>query len=245
MSHATQKAPMGRVARIIDTIEENLIAALLGLMVMVTFVNVVLRYGNDTWVLNSLGSLFGVELPGSLLWGLEVVLILFAWLVLFGISYGFKVTAHLGVDAILNIAGSGPRRILVLMSCVACIAYGGLMMKGAWDYWAPFAGMQQTTGRVIPTGFDARTRDQGWYETEQVPIPFGQAYLEETFNMGEEYEKLPRFIPYLILPVGVFLMLFRIIQATVAIVRRRADSLIVSHEAEDAVEEVAAMNRDN
>ena len=42
--------------------------------------------------------------------GLEVVLILFAWLVLFGISYGFKITAHLGVDAIINIVGSRLRR---------------------------------------------------------------------------------------------------------------------------------------
>ena len=219
---------MSRFSRIIDRAEQVIIAVLLGLMTMVTFVNVVLRYG------------FG----DSLLWGLEVTLILFAWLVLFGISYGFKITAHLGVDAILNMVSKGPRRTLVMISAVCCIAYGGLLMKGAWDYWAPFAGLQQTTGRVLPTGFNERTRDQAWYETEQVPIPFGRAFLEERFNFGEEYEKLPRFIPYAMLPFGVALMLFRIGQATVAISRGRADSLIVSHEAEDAVEDVAAINRD-
>lgn len=214
-------------SKFIDSAEQTIIAALLGLMTLVTFANVVLRYG------------FG----SSLLWGLEVVLILFAWLVLFGISYGFKITAHLGVDAILNLTGGKLRKTLVMISALCCIAYGGLLMKGAWDYWAPFAGLQTTEGRVIPTGFNEKTRDQGWYETEQVPIPFGRTYLENTFNMGEEYEKLPRFIPYAMLPFGVALMLFRIFQATGRIARGRADSLIVSHEAEDAVEEVAAMNR--
>ena len=171
-------------------------------------------------------------------------MILFAWLVLFGISYGFKITAHLGVDAILNMVGSKPRKVMVLITAVACIAYGGLMMKGAWDYWAPFGGFPQTTGRVIPTGFDANTRDQGWYETEQVPIPFGRTYLENTFNMGEEYEKLPRFIPYIILPFGIALMLFRILQATAGVITGRRESFIVSHEAVEAVEEAAAMNRE-
>ena len=224
----THDAPTGKFGRFISNIEETFIAVLLGLMVMVTFANVVLRYG------------FG----SSLLWGLEVTLILFAWLVLFGISYGFKITAHLGVDAVLNVLNEGPRRVLVIISAIACIAYGGLMMKGAWDYWAPFGGFQQTTGRVIPTGFDEKTRDQGWYELDLVPIPFGKTYLENTFNMGEEYEKLPRLVPYFILPFGIALMLLRIIQATVAILRGRRDSMIVSHEAEEAVKDVAHMNKD-
>ena len=82
------------------------------------------------------------------------------------------------------------------------------------------------------------------YETEQVPIPFGRTYLENTFNMGEEYEKLPRFIPYIILPFGIALMLFRILQATAGVITGRRESFIVSHEAVEAVEEAAAMNRE-
>ncbi len=224
----TQDAPSSKLGRIISHIEETFIATLLGLMVMVTFANVVLRY----------------VFKSSLLWGLEVTLILFAWLVLFGISYGFKITAHLGVDAVLNVVSAGPRKVLVMISAIVCIAYGGLLMKGAWDYWAPFGGYQQTTGRVLPTGFNERTRDQGWYETEQVPIPFGQTFLENRFNMGEEYEKLPRFIPYAMLPFGVALMLLRIIQATIAVAQGRRSSMIVSHEAEEAVADVAHMNKD-
>ncbi|EAR51694.1 TRAP transporter, DctQ subunit [Oceanicola granulosus HTCC2516] len=219
--------PKGRFGAAVHGAEETIIALLLGLMTLVTFANVVLRY-----VFNS-----------QIIWGLELTLVLFAWLVLFGIAYGFKVTAHLGVDAILNLVPSRTRRVLGLVAAAVCLGYALLFLKGAWDYWAPFGGFDATSGRWFPTGF-ADSRDQAWYETEQIPIPFGQAWLEQTFNLGEEYEKLPRFIPYAILPVAAALILLRLVQATVRIVRGEIDCLIVSHEAEDAVEDVAARNRE-
>lgn len=225
---AQKYTPTGPISRAIHTFEETFIALLLGLMTLVTFTNVVLRYAFNS----------------QLIWGLEVTLVLFAWLVLFGISYCFKVTAHLGVDALLAIVNPRLRFAMTVIACGISLAYVGLLMKGAWDYWAPFGGFDATDGRWFPTGF-ANTRDQAWYETEQIPIPFAKEWLENTFNMGEEYEKLPRFIPYLILPVGVALTVFRVIEATIAILRGKAESLIVSHEAEEAVEEVAAMNRED
>lgn len=212
--------PRGPVGRIVHELEESMIALLLGLMTVVTFVNVVMRYGFNS----------------QLIWGLEVTLILFAWLVLFGISYGFKVVSHLGVDALINIVPARARRVMGILAAAACLAYAFLLLKGAWDYWAPFAGLDATSGRWFPTGFE-NSRDQGWYETEQVPIPFAKEWLEANFNLGEDYEKLPRFVPYVILPVGMALMLFRIAQATVRLIRGDIDCLIVSHEAEDAVEE--------
>ena len=218
MSGAYQ--PKGRLGSIVHNIEETIIALLMGLMTLVTFINVVLRYGFNS----------------QLIWGLELTLVLFAWLVLFGIAYGFKVVSHLGVDAVINLVGKGPRKWLGVLAALACIIYACLLLKGAWDYWAPFAGLDATTGRWFPTGF-ADSRDQAWYETEQLPIPFAQTWLEATFNLGEEYEKLPRFIPYAMLPFSMALMLFRIVQLLVRILRGDIDTLIVSHEAEDAVEE--------
>lgn len=224
---AAKYEPSGRVARAIHSFEENAIAFLLGMMTLVTFINVVLRY----------------VFSSQLIWGLELTTILFAWLVLFGISYCFKVTAHLGVDAVLNIVSPRIRFALTLIACAVSIAYFALLLKGAWDYWAPFAGFDATTGRWFPSGF-ANSRDQGWYETEQIPIPILQGWLEATFNMGEEYEKMPRLVPYAILPFGVLLMLYRVIEATIAIIRAGTGTLIVSHEAEDAVNEVAAQNKE-
>lgn len=217
--------PRSALARAVNSFEESAIAVILGLMTMITFVNVVLRY-----VFNS-----------SIIWGLEASLILFAWLVLFGMSYAVKVTAHLGVDAVIGMLPSRTRRVLALISAVLCLAYAVFLLKGAWDYWAPFGGFQQTGGRWFPNGF-IPTRDQGWYETETVPMPDWLRFVEPTFNAGEHYIKLPRFIPYFILPLGSALLLFRLVQASWELVQGRREGLIVSHEAEDAVEDVRHMN---
>ncbi|MCL3882625.1 TRAP transporter small permease [Marivita sp. GX14005] len=217
------------LGRAVDEIEETGIAIILGLMCLITFINVVLRYGFNT----------------GLIWGLEATSFLFAWLVLFGISYAVKVTAHLGVDAIINIVPRPMRRALGLVAALICVAYAALLMKGAWDYWANFANLPQTTGRWFPTGIEEMTRTsyRGWYEVVDIPFPEWLRWIEPIMNEGEHYEKLPRFIPYVILPFGIALLLFRFIQAAWRIWTGRAESLIVSHEAEDAVDEVSDMNK--
>ena len=218
--------PRSALGQIVNELEETAIAILLGAMTIITFVNVVMRY-----VFNA-----------SLIWGLELTLALFAWLVLFGMSYAVKVTAHLGVDAVINILPQRSRRILALIAAACCLIYAFLLLKGAWDYWAPFAGFEQTGGRWFPEGF-IKTRDQAWYETEQIPMPDWLRFIEPIFNQGEHYEKLPRFIPYAMLPFGVALLMFRLIQAAWGIVTGTRDGLIVSHEAEDAIEDVRHMNQ--
>ena len=215
--------PHGALARAVNSIEETVIAVLLGLMTLVTFVNVVLRYGFNT----------------SLIWGLEVTLILFAWLVLFGIAYGFKITAHLGVDAVINLFSKPGRKVFALISAACCLVYALLLMKGAWDYWAPFAALPPTEGRWFPLGFVEKFRDRAFYMTDQVPMLEMFRWLEDTINYGDEYDKLPRVIPYAMLPFACALIVYRLVQATIDIVRDRRESLIVSHEAEDAVAEAA------
>jgi len=90
-------------ARAVDNFEETLIAVLLGLMTLITFANVVARY-----VFNS-----------NILWGIEVTVYLFAWLVLMGASYGVKKHIHIGVDVIINLASPRWRYLLALLSACA------------------------------------------------------------------------------------------------------------------------------
>lgn len=220
--------PSGPIGRAVHEIEETAIALILGLMTIITFINVVLRYGFNT----------------GLIWGLEMTGFLFAWLVLFGISYAVKVTAHLGVDAVLNIVPAPVRRVLLLVGAAVCISYAFLLFKGGWDYWAPFAGLDSTSGRWFPTGFE-NSRDQAWYETVDIPLPEMLRFLEPLMNQGEEYEKLPRFIPYAMIPFGAALLLYRFIQAGVRLWNGTAKALIVSHEAEDAIEDVKHLNAEN
>jgi C4-dicarboxylate transporter DctQ subunit len=219
---AAKYAARSRLGRAIHGFEENVIALILGLMTVLTFANVIQRY-----VFNDL-----------IIWSLEVVSILFAWLVLFGVAYGFKVTMHLGVDAILNIVSPRVRRVLGLMAALVCIGYALLLVKGAWDYWAPFASLDRSSGRWFPTGFTP-TRSQAYLETGQVPMLDWLRWLEPLINDDERYSKLPQVIPYVILPISALMILGRVIEVTVRILRGRQDSLIVSHEAEDAVEEAA------
>ena len=219
--------PQTALGRAVNEIEETVIALILGLMTLITFTNVVLRYGFNT----------------GLIWGLEMVSFLFAWLVLFGISYAVKVTAHLGVDAIINLFGTPVKRVLAIIAIAVCIAYAFLLLKGSWDYWAPFAGYDSTSGRWFPTGFE-NSRDQAWYETNDIPLPEFLRFLESSMNQGEEYEKLPRFIPYAMLPFGAALLLFRFIQVGIRVLKGTQATIIVSHEAEEDVANVARMNKE-
>ena len=65
-------------------------------------------------------------------------------------------------------------------------------------------------------------------------------FIEASMNEGEAYEKLPRFIPYAALPIGLFLLTFRFAQVAWQVLRGESDIIIASHEAEDLMEEAAA-----
>jgi len=137
--------PRTKLGRVINEIEETLIAVILGAMTLVTFANVIARY-----VFNA-----------NILWALETTVFLFAWLVLIGASYCVKVRAHLGVDVILNMVGPGARRILALFAAAACLAFSILLLIGSWNYWAPFAALPMLDGTL---------KDQAWYEVNDIPI---------------------------------------------------------------------------
>ena len=90
-----------------DQIEETLIAAILGLMTVITFANVIARF-----VFNS-----------NILWALELTVFLFAWLVLMGMSYGVKKHVHIGVDVIINAVSGPARRVLAMIAVALSLAF--------------------------------------------------------------------------------------------------------------------------
>ncbi len=204
--------PRGKLGRVVNELEETFIAVILGLMTLVTFANVVARY-----VFNS-----------NILWARETTVFLFAWLVLIGASYCVKVHAHLGVDVVLNMVGPGARRLLAMAAVAASLAFSLLLLVGSWNYWAPFAALPELDGSF---------RDQAWYEVNDIPMLDFLRFIEGPMNAGEAYEKLPRFIPYAALPIGLFLLTFRFLQLAWRIVTGELDVIIASHEAEDLMAE--------
>lgn len=222
-----------------DRIEETLIAILLGLMTLITFANVVVRYVFNASFFTPVTKALG--LPTNLLWALELVTILFAWLVILGISYCVRTVSHLGVDAVLNLVPKGTRRGMTMFAVSCCIVYSFLLLKGGYDFWSNFANLPQTTGRWFPTGFEKDFLPKGWYETDDIFMPSILNFLQDWFNDGDEYEKIPRLLPYVVMPIGFGLLFYRFCQLGVQVLRGTRDLIIVSHEAEDAVEEAAAM----
>jgi C4-dicarboxylate transporter DctQ subunit len=108
-----------RVVRIIwYRLEEGFIALLLAFMTILTFIQVVMRYGFGT----------------GILWGQEAVLYAFAWLVLFGLAYGVRTRVHLGIDLVVKMMPPPARRIVGLVAITACALFAGLMLYGSYVY---------------------------------------------------------------------------------------------------------------
>ncbi len=197
MSRQAQSA----FGRAVDRVEETVITVLLGLMTLLTFANVVARYVFNT----------------NILWALEVTVFLFAWLVLLGACYAVKHSIHIGVDVMIRALPRGTQRMISLIAAAACILFALLMLKGAWDYWYPFA------------------TKRAFLETDDVPMPEFLQFLADWLNEGERYEKLPRFIPYFVLPLSMALLTWRFIQAGWEILTGKRELLIAGHEAEAAL----------
>ncbi|WP_078118321.1 TRAP transporter small permease [Thiosocius teredinicola] len=199
-----QTIPTSRVGRIADTIEETSIAICIGLMVLVTFANVVARYA----------------FSDNILWANEITEFLFAWLVLMGMSYGVKKHVHIGVDVVIQHLSPAARKIAALLAVTACLAFALMVLYGSWHYWLPFA------------------TERAWMETDDTPMPEMFQFLAEWMNEGERYEKIPRWIPYLALPLGLALLTLRFFQQAWYILTGKVDMIIASHEAEELIEEL-------
>ncbi|MGL6159887.1 TRAP transporter small permease [Microbulbifer sp.] len=106
------------IKNFIERLEEGCISALLVAMTLLVFVEVVLRFG------------FGV----GVMWIGELTLTVSAWFVLFGMSYGLKIGAHIGVDALVRLLPRTGRRICTAIAVLICLTYCGLIMYGGWVY---------------------------------------------------------------------------------------------------------------
>lgn len=131
----------------IDRAEEWLISLLLTAMTLVTFGQVVARY-----VFNY-----------SFVWALELVTFLFAWQIFLGISYGVRVGAHIGVDALVKTLSPATARAVGIVAAVLCLVYAAIVFVGGWIYVAKMVEIgiiaqdipipQWVPRLVLPIGF--------------------------------------------------------------------------------------------
>lgn len=138
---------MGALRTIWYRLEEGVIALLLAFMTILTFIQVLLRYGWGT----------------GILWGQEAVLYAFAWLVLFGLAYGFRTRAHLGIDILVKMMPAPAQRVVGLIAIACCALFAGLMLWGSYVYIAKLyeVGVEAQDlpierwllGAIMPFGF--------------------------------------------------------------------------------------------
>lgn len=104
--------------KILKRLDEWLIAIMLAAMTLLTFSQVVMRY-----VFNS-----------GFTWAVELTTILFACMIFIGISYGVRVGAHIGVDALVKLLPPKPRRVVSFIAVVLCLVYAGMVIYGSMEY---------------------------------------------------------------------------------------------------------------
>lgn len=104
--------------RWLDRLEEGIVILLMAGMTLLSFAQVVARYVFDY----------------SFVWALEVIGVMFAWLIFVGMAYGVRVGTHIGVDLLVRNLRAGPARIVGGLAVVLCIVYALILAWGGFQY---------------------------------------------------------------------------------------------------------------
>ena len=94
--------------RILDRLEEILIATLMALATTIIFIAVMHRY------LIGIPLLYPILFPINLSWAQELCIYMFVWVAKFGAAYGVRTGIHVGVDVVVNQLRSPWRNAVVL-----------------------------------------------------------------------------------------------------------------------------------
>ena len=121
----TLRKPLGvlngtehQVRKLVDQLEEVLLATILAGMTVLTFIQVVLRYVFNTgW-----------------LWSLEATTYSFGALVLIGMSYGVRTRSHIAIDMFNKRLAPPLRRWTILFILTICLLYCALMFYGSYIF---------------------------------------------------------------------------------------------------------------
>jgi C4-dicarboxylate transporter DctQ subunit len=182
--------------RLLDRLEEAIIAFLIAAATTIIFVAVVHRYG-----LSSMAKLIGfanamewTPLAGfaratykwlagfSLTWAQELCIYLFVWMAKFGAAYGVRTGIHVGVDVLINALDARTRTAFVLFGLLAGALFTGIVGS------------------------------------------LGARFVFEMLHTGQTSADLevPMWLVYLCVPLGSWLMCFRFLQVAVSFWRTGA-----------------------
>jgi C4-dicarboxylate transporter DctQ subunit len=152
--------------RILDRLEEIIIASLIAAATLVIFTAVVQRYAVGV------SFLYPIFYHINLTWAQELCIYMFVWMAKFGAAYGVRTGIHVGVDVMINRLPPATRKWYVLFGLLA---------------GATFTAIVGTLGATF-------TWD-----------------IAHTDSVSPDLE-VPKWIVYLCIPFGSYLMCFRFLQ---------------------------------
>jgi C4-dicarboxylate transporter, DctQ subunit len=152
--------------RILDRLEEILIASLIAVATLLIFVAVVQRYAVGVSFLYPI--VYGINMT----WAQELCIYMFVWMAKFGAAYGVRTGIHVGVDVAINQLSPRRRKPIILFGLFC----GALFTFVVGTMGARFVILLYPTDQVSPD------------------------------------MELPRWIIFLAVPLGSYLMCFRFLQ---------------------------------
>ncbi|NVK02577.1 MAG: TRAP transporter small permease subunit [Oceanospirillaceae bacterium] len=194
--------------KFVASLEENFLVLIITSIMLVSFGQVVARYGfNSGWT-------------GAL----EFNMVMFSWLILLGMSYGVKTGIHLGVDIVLNAVPSKVGKVMALFGAAMTALYGLILLDSAW---LAALGVDVRGGAI-----------EYWAKMFKINIGVEEMrwpdFIMDWFGVKE---RVQRWLVLVVLPISLALLAFRSIQAFVDIWTDKRHMLISGHEAQDLVDE--------
>jgi C4-dicarboxylate transporter DctQ subunit len=177
--------------KILDHLEEWLIAFLIGAATLIIFVAVIHRYASGLAIPGVQDWLLSLDFS----WAQELCIIMFVWMAKFGAAYGVRTGIHVGVDVLINRLEPSVRAKFIIFGLGAGMLFTGTVGtfggRFVWEngmHHAVMALLGMNPGD-IPEG--PTTPDLEW----------------------------PTWAVYLAVPLGSYLMCFRFLQVLVSFVR--------------------------
>ncbi|WP_261537316.1 TRAP transporter small permease [Burkholderia multivorans] len=119
--------------KLLDRLEEWLIATLMGVATLVIFVAVMHRYASGIAIPYLQDWLLALDLS----WAQELCIYLFVWMAKFGAAYGVRTGIHVGVDVMINRLQPPARRVCIVFGLLAGALFTGVVgTLGARFVWA-------------------------------------------------------------------------------------------------------------
>ncbi len=188
--------------------EENILVIIITAIMLVSFGQVVARYGfNSGWTA-----------------ALEFNTLAFSWLILLGMSYGIKNGVHIGVDILLNAVSKPITRIMALFGALASMFYGLILLDSTWLH---LLGVDVRGGAI-----------EYWAKMFKIGIGVEELrypqIMQDVFDLKP---RVHRWLVLVVLPISLALLVYRSGQAFVDIYTGKRRMLISGHEGQELVEE--------